>query len=148
MRSWPATATSGAHGLAAMAVTGCALAGSSRVKGGSDCGMAGGPSGLLRAVGLKSRLGATGPFGWLAAFLRSPPAIQSRIVAMAASGILGLPSGICGAPSSRATALYRRLEAARPAITASPDPPPFSTPAYASRLRPDRISLALWQAKQ
>src|SRR5690242_6547003 len=40
MRSCPATATSGAYGLAASAVIGCGRAGSGRATGARDCGIA------------------------------------------------------------------------------------------------------------
>ena len=40
MRSCPATASSGAQGLAARAVTGCGRAGSGMLTGASACGMA------------------------------------------------------------------------------------------------------------
>src|SRR5882724_9754522 len=62
------------------------------------------------------------------------------MTAISASGSLACPRGICGAPSSRATALYNKDAAARPATTASPEDPPFKTPAYVSRFNPDRIS--------
>ena len=50
MRSCPATAASGAQGLAANAVTGCGRGSSLSVNGGRFPGIAGAPAGLLRSL--------------------------------------------------------------------------------------------------
>ena len=88
-----------------------------------------GVAGLFSVDGVKSSgLGPSGTLGTLAAVSSRPSWIQSRITAISASGSFAWPRGICGAPDSCETALNKRLDVGRPAITISPDPPPFTTP--------------------
>ena len=146
---YPPTATSGAHGLAAIATTAAGRAVTTAGSVESPSGIAGGPDGLpaASASSLNSNFGFARTATTLPEVSRAPPSIQSLMTSSSASGILGAFGGIVGW-SLWVTSWKSVLESGSPGSITLPDPPPCIAEPNVSRFRPPFCLSALWQELQ
>ena len=122
---WPATATRGAQGLAAIATTALGLAWGTNGSVERFSGIAGVPAGLPSDAGssLNSNFGLALAVATLPEFSSAPPSIHLRISSISASGILGEFGGILGS-SLCETTRKSVLFSASPGSITLPEPPP------------------------
>src|SRR5262245_43160147 len=150
-RIWrcPATATSGDHGLAAIAVTAFArwatTIGSAEYFAGS--GIGGAPAGRPRTTDVR----LTSVFGFIATtllpeFSSAPPSIHILIVSSVACGSLSAFGGMNGWTLCE-TVANSRLPSASPGFTTAPEPPPSISLAKLVMSSPPFILSESWQAK-